>query len=163
MAYRHFEGVQHAALYAKFRPSPPTSMITTMTSYLKEKNSEKTLDVAVDVGCGSGQSTQILSPSFKSVFGLDISKSQIDEANKMETLKNIQYKVSGAEQLSFADSSVTVVTAGQAAHWFDLPKFYKEVERILVPGGILAMYGYIFPKPQYGDKTDQLSSLINEV
>ena len=60
--------------------------------FIVSQQSENNLDVAVDVGCGSGQSTQILSPYFDSVFGLDISKSQIDEAIKKETLKNVQYK-----------------------------------------------------------------------
>ena len=30
----------------------------------------------------------------------------------------------------------------QAAHWFDLEKFYTEVRRVLRPGGVLALIGY---------------------
>ncbi len=32
----------------------------------------------------------------------------------------------------------------QAIHWFDLNRFYREVRRVLKPGGILAVVGYGF-------------------
>lgn len=44
------------------------------------------------------------------------------------------HRVSGAESLPFPDSSLQLVTAGQACHWFDMPKFLKEADRVLVPG-----------------------------
>ncbi|XP_042229481.1 putative methyltransferase DDB_G0268948 [Homarus americanus] len=118
---------------------------------------------AIDVGCGSGQSTHILSPHFTSVTGLDISQAQITEATKLGTGTNVFFKVSGAEKLPFSECSLQLVTAGQACHWFDLPKFYEEVDRILVPGGVLALYGYAFPQPIYGDLTEKLYDIINYV
>ena len=47
--------------------------------------------LAVDVGCGSGQSTTILAPHFDKVVGLDISAAQIDEANKKEKPGNVEF------------------------------------------------------------------------
>ena len=41
---------------------------------------------------------------------------------------------SPAETLNFSPASVSLVTSGQAAHWFDLPKFYAEVDKVLVKG-----------------------------
>lgn len=38
--------------------------------------------------------------------------------------------------------SCDLVTSAQAAHWFDVPAFYAEVDRVLKPGGILAVWGY---------------------
>jgi hypothetical protein len=35
-----------------------------------------------------------------------------------------------------------MVCAAQAAHWFNHEIFYKEVERILKPNGVLALIGY---------------------
>lgn len=37
---------------------------------------------------------------------------------------------------------VDLVTAAQAAHWFDLHAFYQEARRVLRPGGILAIWSY---------------------
>jgi len=36
--------------------------------------------------------------------------------------------------------SVQLVNAAKAAHWFKLPAFFEEVERILCPNGILSMF-----------------------
>ncbi|XP_042229775.1 putative methyltransferase DDB_G0268948 isoform X3 [Homarus americanus] len=160
MANRFFEGAVHAASYAKFRPQPPASLIDRVLTFLKEKY-QGPFTAAIDVGCGSGQSTHILSPHFTSVTGLDISQAQITEATKLGTGTNVFFKVSGAEKLPFSECSLQLVTAGQACHWFDLPKFYEEVDRILVPGGVLALYGYAFPQPIYGDLTEKLYDIIN--
>ncbi|XP_042229776.1 putative methyltransferase DDB_G0268948 isoform X4 [Homarus americanus] len=162
MANRFFEGAVHAASYAKFRPQPPASLIDRVLTFLKEKY-QGPFTAAIDVGCGSGQSTHILSPHFTSVTGLDISQAQITEATKLGTGTNVFFKVSGAEKLPFSECSLQLVTAGQACHWFDLPKFYEEVDRILVPGGVLALYGYAFPQPIYGDLTEKLYDIINYV
>ncbi|CAL4151196.1 unnamed protein product, partial [Meganyctiphanes norvegica] len=98
MANRYFEGVNHAEIYAKFRPVPPQTLIATIIAYLKQKYLGP-LDTVLDIGCGSGQSTQVLASHFNSVIGLDISEAQIKMAIKAETNENIQYKVSASEKL----------------------------------------------------------------
>ena len=35
-----------------------------------------------------------------------------------------------------------LVTACQSVHWLDFDKFYSEVDRVLKPRGVLAIYGY---------------------
>lgn len=60
-------------------------------------------------------------------------------------------RVSQAEKINADDGSVELVTACQAAHWFDLPAFYREVHRVLVPNGVLALYGYECPGFVTGD------------
>ncbi|KAK7013614.1 hypothetical protein SK128_012325, partial [Halocaridina rubra] len=160
MANRFFEGAAHAAAYAKFRPLPPRGLINRIVSFLKEGYSGN-LKAAADVGCGSGQSTQILAPHFLEVTGLDISEAQISQALKSASEKNVTFKVNGAETLPFSSSSLQLVTASQACHWFDLPKFYKEVDRVLVPGGILALYGYLFPRPVHPHLSEKLYEVID--
>lgn len=38
--------------------------------------------------------------------------------------------------------ATSLVTVGQALHWFDRPAFYGEVRRVLRPGGVLAVWSY---------------------
>lgn len=57
---------------------------------------------------------------------------------------NIHYQVASAEQLPFTDSSVDLITSGEALHWFDHSKFFEEAKRILKPRGTLAIIGYTF-------------------
>jgi hypothetical protein len=35
-----------------------------------------------------------------------------------------------------------LVTVAQALHWFDLDRFYAEARRVVVPGGIVAVWSY---------------------
>lgn len=55
---RLFEAAVLAASYAKFRPQPPASVISRVINYVKESllaEQPNDLNLAVDVGCGSGQ------------------------------------------------------------------------------------------------------------
>lgn len=53
----------------------------------------------------------------------------------------IEYHVATAEDSGLADPSVDLVTVAQAAHWFDLPRFYAEVARVVKPDGVIALRG----------------------
>jgi SAM-dependent methyltransferase len=81
---------------------------------------------------------------------------------------NVSYCEATAENLPFLrNESVDLVVAGQAAHWFDYPKLFLEMKRIVRRGGTLAFWGYkdcMFPnypkatlvlnKYAYGDDKD---------
>ena len=50
------------------------------------------LQLAVDVGCGSGQSTEPLADHFKEVIGVDISQEQINKATQASRNNNVSYR-----------------------------------------------------------------------
>ncbi|XP_050408967.2 putative methyltransferase DDB_G0268948 [Patella vulgata] len=139
MGTRLFEAAKHAELYARFRPKYGKSVYDAIIDFCKSGKCD--FDLAVDVGCGSGQSTTPLCSSFKHVIGLDVSPKQIEKAPK--SVKNLTFRVSPAEDLSFlSNNSTDLITISQAIHWVDTNKFYKEVTRVLKPGGSLVVYGY---------------------
>jgi SAM-dependent methyltransferase len=119
--------------YARFRPEYPSQLAAFLASVAPDKQ------LAVDVGCGNGQLTQLLAPHFRAVIGLDPSADQIANAIPDE---RISYRCAPAERLPLPDRSASLITAAQAAHWFDLPAFYGEVRRVGVPGGVLALISY---------------------
>uniref|UniRef100_A0A1B6JSL7 Methyltransferase type 11 domain-containing protein n=1 Tax=Homalodisca liturata TaxID=320908 RepID=A0A1B6JSL7_9HEMI len=140
-----------AVSYSRFRPLPPQDLIEKTVSFLKEGiDTDYPLKQALDVGCGSGQSTEILSPYFEEVIGLDNSEEQLLHAKGRTKCQNVSYRLESAENLKVADSSVDLITVGMAIHWFDLQQFCKEVDRVLRPRGVLAVYGYNFPRPSVG-------------
>ena len=74
---RLFEDASHAALYAKYRPTYPLAVTEAILDYHLKGGGGKGL--ALDIACGSGQSTTPLAPHFAQVIGVDISEAQIDQ------------------------------------------------------------------------------------
>ena len=136
---------QGGGAYARFRPEYPPGLAAGLAALAPDRR------LAADVGCGSGQLTRLLAPHFDSVIGLDPSADQIAHAVPDA---RIAYRCASAERLALADRSVSLMTAAQAAHWFDLPAFYAEARRTVAPGGILALisYGVLALDPALDDR-----------
>ena len=124
---------QGGQAYARFRPEYPEQLAAFLASTVPDKR------LAVDVGCGNGQLTQLLAPHFDAVIGIDPSADQLAHAIPLE---RIAYRCAPAEHLPVPDASANLITAAQAAHWFDLPAFYAEVRRIAAPGAVVALISY---------------------
>ena len=137
-----------AALYSKYRPNYPKSLMKLLLDYLQQNGGAQ--DLAVDVGCGSGQGTFQLLEHFKQCLGVDISRAQIKEAQEkassMEVKENVKFLVGDAAELPVETGTVDLVTAAAAWHWFpDKNKFYSECKRVLKQNGCLAVYSYTLP------------------
>lgn len=119
--------------YARFRPGYPTGLFDLLF------NNCRYYDRAWDCATGNGQIAAVLAGRFKQVDATDISENQLKNALQKP---NIQYRLGRAESPDFQDIAFDLITVGQAAHWFDLEKFYPEVRRVMKPGGLLALVGY---------------------
>ncbi|XP_050973998.1 putative methyltransferase DDB_G0268948 [Labeo rohita] len=163
MAERHFEGKEQAESYQRYRVSPPQELIDEVLNFLR-KRIQGYLDLAVDVGCGSGQGTELLAPHFLTVVGVDVSPAQLEIASAKEHAPNVCYRESPAEELPFEDDMADLVTSMTAAHWFDHPRFLREVDRILRPGGCLALLSYTLDFDlEYGESTAKLNKICQEL
>lgn len=127
--------------YAAFRPSYPRTLYTTILSYHHGPR-----NLLVDLGCGHGVVARSLSKDFNHVIGTDPSAGMIAQAKSSASstdFANVEFCEALAEDLPFiADGSVDMVVAGQAAHWFDYPRLWPEMRRIVRRGGTLAFWGY---------------------
>lgn len=124
---------QDGEAYARFRPDYPDQLAEFLASVAPD------LHLAVDVGCGTGQLTNRLTRYFDEVVGLDSSSDQI--ANTVSA-EGIRYQCAPAEKLPLPGNSVSLVTAAQAAHWFNLRCFYRNVRRVTKSDGVLALISY---------------------
>ncbi len=125
------------AQYAEFRPRYPGALF----DFLARTAPARTR--AWDCACGNGQATIDLAERFESVVATDASASQIDAATAHP---HVTYAVARAEQCGLEDTSVDLITVAQSLHWFDLPPFYAECERVLRPDGVLAVWTYGVPR-----------------
>ena len=54
----------------------------------------------------------------------------------------VKFEVSSAEDMNLIpDSSIDLLTAASAVHWFSMPEFWCEAARVLKPGGSVALIG----------------------
>ena len=129
-----------SAEYARFRPTYPEALFDWLAAQTEMH------DLAWDCACGNGQATRPLAERFKRVVGTDHSPQQIDHAPRID---NVTWKVATAESSGLESSSVDLITVAQAVHWFDLPRFWDEVKRVLKPGGVVAVWCYgVFQIPE---------------
>lgn len=122
-----------AAQYALFRPGYPAALFDFLFGQCQA------FDHAWDCATGNGQMAMALAQRFREVDATDISENQLKNATPGP---NIRYRIGRAEAPDFPDHSLDLITVGQAAHWFDFARFYPEANRVLKPGGILALVGY---------------------
>ena len=156
---RMFEESAHAAAYALFRPSYPRIVFDTISTFIR-KNNGSGFQVAVDVACGSGQSTFSLCSRFQKVIGVDISDAQIKNARAkaaeaLPVSKSVEFIVGDAHDLPLESSSADIITCATAWHWLDPELFYRETKRVLKPNGCLAVYGYTLGSHSVGNYHSQ--------
>ena len=141
---RLFEQAAHAQLYSKFRPVYPQKILDIISGFISRNGGG--FGVAVDVACGSGQSTFYLSSLFQSCLGIDISEAQVkcaeQKRKELPNVKNVGFKVASTASLPLANASVDLVSCAQAWHWVEPAELYREADRVLKPKGCLAVYGY---------------------
>jgi len=127
----HFSQV--ATRYASFRPHYPPGLFDYLLTLVPRSS------LVWDCAAGSGQATVDLASRFDRVIATDASAEQLGSA---PVLNNVEYRVALAERSGLADKSVGLITVAQALHWFDRDRFFVEVERVLKPGGVLAVWVY---------------------
>lgn len=127
----HFS--KQSKTYATFRPVYPKALFKYLASLTEQHQ------LAWDCATGNGQAAGDLVPYFEKIIATDASAGQIANAKPHP---KITYEVCAAEDSKIISHSVDLIAVAQAAHWFNLEKFYMEVNRVLKKEGILAMWCY---------------------
>jgi len=122
-----------AEAYAAARPTYPPALFDQLAALAPSRAH------AWDCAAGNGQATLALAVRFARVTATDASAAQLAQAPRHP---GITYRTGLAQESGLPDASVDLVTVAQALHWIDLPKFYKEVGRVLVADGVLAVWCY---------------------
>jgi len=92
--------------------------------------------IIADVASGTGIFTRILLENGNRVFGVEPNPEMRRAGEEYLAAYERFTSVAGtAEATTLPDHSMEIVTAAQAAHWFDRTKARREFVRILKPGG----------------------------
>lgn len=118
--------------------------------YVKEK-------VVLDIACGEGYGSNILSKYSKNVIGVDISVQVIDHAKKKYVNNNLIFKVGDVTDIPLENNIVDVVVSFETLeHIKDHEGMFREIKRVLKPNGII-----IISTPEKKNYSDN-SEYINE-
>lgn len=91
----------------------------------------------LEYGCGEGSSAYLIAKNGGQVTGIDISDYAIEQARSKAEKMNlpITFKHMNAEALAFDNQSFDLVCGSGIIHHLDVEKSYREISRVLSPGG----------------------------
>ncbi|RUS77517.1 hypothetical protein EGW08_014729 [Elysia chlorotica] len=134
--------MEQSKAYAEHRPRYTDELFKTISDYCKE--TVPSLNLAVDIGCGPGMSTTGFAKYFKKVIGVDVSETQIACAPK--DIPNCEFKVGYSDKLPFIKSgTVDLICSGESFNLMPQKETFAEADRVLRPGGTIAIFGYDLP------------------
>jgi SAM-dependent methyltransferase len=123
--------------YVKYRPTYPREFVDWLVSEV-----DLTTDTIIaDIGSGTGISSKLFLDRRFAVIGIE---PNADMRRAAEDLLASYPKFTSigatAENTTLPDSSIDLVIAGQAFHWFDQDAFRTGCRRMLKPSGKVALF-----------------------
>jgi ubiquinone/menaquinone biosynthesis C-methylase UbiE len=134
-----FDQTSIAAGYAKFRPPMHRQMIQCVR---EDMNLPMPFPFrrALDLGCGSGLSTEALSSLANDRIGLEPVEEMLRWSGTVAP--GAHFLAGRAEAIPLRSQSVDLITAAGSLNYADLFKAVKEAARVLEPNGLLVVYDF---------------------
>ena len=132
-----------ADLYHRFRHGYPAAVLDAITGMFGLTAD----DVAVDMGCGTGQLTLPVAARVRAVIGADPAPDMLQRARQAARdagVQNVTWMLGADADLPaigalLAGRPVAAVTVGQALHWMDHQALFRDTRALLRPGGGIAV------------------------
>lgn len=117
----------------------------------------------LDIATGAGHTAFLFAPHVRQVWATDITPEMLDQVRQHAPARgvdNLVIELADAETLPYADGAFDLVTCRIAPHHFDAPAaFVREAQRVLKPGGLLAVVDNIVPDGVAGDYVNAFEKL----
>lgn len=149
-------------VYHHSRPRPPKVLKDIVLQILQKSY----LDLVIDLGCGTGISTNFWSNISRQVLGLDISDKMLAYAQNMDNQNNVKFLQSSSNNISSKSANADLLYVSQAIHWMNPLKTSDEVYRVLKKNGIyLALNANLNPliTPEIDILYTELWKQVNKV
>lgn len=138
-AAKRFSGF--ADTYDRYRPTPPADVIELLCMLAQVQRP----GLVVDLGCGTGLSTKVWLGRAEKVIGIEPSDDMRKQAEaalaatagKGQATK-AEFRAGYSHATGLEAGSADIVTCSQSLHWMEPVSTFREVGRILRPGGVFA-------------------------
>lgn len=122
--------------YVKYRPDYPAGIM----QLFRDEIGLTTGSVVADVGSGTGISARLFLENGNTVYGVEPNDAMRAAAEEfLKDYPNFHSVEGRSNDTGLASGSVDIVIAAQAFHWFDLETTRAEFDRVLRPGGFIAL------------------------
>lgn len=126
-----------AAGYATSRPAVHPRVIERVYGQLERT---EPFQLALDIGCGSGISTQALTGFARRRVGLEPLEVMLKWASRL--VPRADFVVGAAEAIPLLDHCADLVTAAGSLNYVNLDLFFPEAARVLARDGVLVIYDF---------------------
>ncbi len=157
-----FTGDEYVNIYDTFRPKPPENILQLALNYLNKSKASKVLDL----GCGTGISTEVWNEYADKVIGLEPSEEMLAIATDKNKNPKIKYINGYSNEVPLSTNSIDIVACSQSFHWMEPKSTLQEVNRLLIKGGVLVIYDIIWPPSvnyAYENAYNELFENIGEI
>jgi SAM-dependent methyltransferase len=124
---------QVAGDYSALRPGYPDDAVAYAVGGVEGHSARRRV---LDLAAGTGLLTEKLAAAGHDVLAVEPADGM--RAKLVERLRSVAASAGTAEAIPLPDGDVDVVTAAQAAHWFDPGPAAGELLRVLRPGGAVS-------------------------
>lgn len=141
-----------AELYERYRPDYPGEIVDAVLRY-----AGRPVRTAVEVGAGTGKATRLFASRGITVTALEPDAAMARVLERTTRGLPVEPVVSTFERFA-TDRAVDLVYAAAAWHWTDPATRWGRAVELLVPGGVLALFG-----GQGGLKDPDLSAALEQI
>ncbi|MEJ2614579.1 MAG: class I SAM-dependent methyltransferase [Ignavibacteriaceae bacterium] len=122
--------------YIKYRPGYPKEIIT----FLSEEINFNSFWIVADIGSGTGILSKLFLDNGNFVFCVE-PNNEMRKAGEQQLSNYTHFKsINGSSENTVLEtSSIDLISAGQAFHWFDVQKSREEFKRILKKKGYVSL------------------------
>lgn len=128
-----------APYYARYRAGYPPQLFT----HLAERFDLDGTQLALDLGCGTGQIAIPLAAHVREVVAVDPEPSMLDEGRALadqQGITNIDWRQGDSYQLTdMGLHDLAITTMGASFHWMDRPAVLKTLDQITHPSGAVVV------------------------
>jgi len=148
------DGVTLPPMYAQFVDTSMSNILIRLSRYKFVAKMLKPADRVLEVGCGSGLGSIYLSQNCASVYGIDVQKQEIKEAQELSRRENVVFEEKDLFVLDENTKYDAIVCLDVLEHLSveDGRAFIKKISKLLKPNGFFAcgvpsIYSYEFQSP----------------